>query len=50
MEVPMKTERRWLKAAIIAATATSQVALPFQRGVKKRPVRLVLKPAAVAAR
>lgn len=46
----MKTERRWLKAAITAATEASQVALPFQRGAKKRPALLMLKPVAVAAR
>jgi hypothetical protein len=46
----MKTERRWLKAAITAATQASQVTLPFQRGLKARPVALRLKPVAVAAR
>jgi hypothetical protein len=50
MEVPMKTERRWLKSALAAATQASQVTLPFQRGAKKRPAMLLPKPAAVAAR
>lgn len=50
MEFKMKTERRWLKAAIAAATEVSQTALPFQRGTKHVPLGLVLKPIAIAAR
>ncbi len=46
----MKTRRRWLQAALTAATEASQVALPFQRGTKARPGALVLKTVAVAAR
>lgn len=34
------TKRRWLQAAITAASDASQVVLPFERGAKKRPVSL----------
>jgi hypothetical protein len=48
-EVAM-TKRRWLQAAITAATEASHVVMPFERGAKKRPAALILRPVAVAAR
>lgn len=49
----MKKERRWLKS-VIEASQTAQVALPWQRGSRRRPAALrvapVAKPAAMAAR
>lgn len=47
----MKKERRWLKSAI-AASADSTVALPWARGLRRRPAALkpAPKPQAIAAR
>lgn len=49
----MKTERRWLKAAIATSQDTT-VALPWARGARRRPAALkaapVTKPRAIAAR
>ena len=48
----MKKERRWLKSAI-AASLDAQVALPWQRGSRRKPESLkpvVAKPRAIAAR
>ena len=39
----MKKERRWLKS-VIAASLEAKVALPWQRGARRRPA--ALKPAA----
>jgi len=41
----MKKERRWLKSAI-AASAETQVVLPWARGQRRRPE--AMKPAAPA--
>lgn len=49
----MKKERRWLKS-VIAASLEQQVAMPWQRGVRRKPqaVKQIdsAKPRAVAAR
>ncbi|MFN7223355.1 MAG: hypothetical protein ACK4MS_05015 [Paracoccaceae bacterium] len=48
----MKKERRWLKS-VIASSQELQVALPWQRGARRKPeaVKAVMvKPYAVAAR
>ena len=48
----MKQEPRWLKSTI-AAAATAQVSLPWQRQNRSRPAAfkpVVAKPAAIAAR
>ena len=49
----MKKERRWLKS-VIAASDTSQVAMPWQRGARRKPEtfksQAQLKPMAQAAR
>ncbi|MGV8985841.1 MAG: hypothetical protein ACOH2H_06095 [Cypionkella sp.] len=43
----MKTERRWLKSAIVAS-AEPQVALPWQRGSRRRPAAMKALPAVSA--
>ncbi|WP_435257674.1 hypothetical protein ACSBLW_16430 [Thioclava sp. FR2] len=50
----MKKERRWLKSAI-AASLEQQVAMPWQRGARRKPqaVKATVdsaKPRAIAAR
>lgn len=49
----MKKERRWLKS-VIAASLDTQVALPWERGNRRKPETLKApqapKPRAVAAR
>lgn len=47
----MKTNRRWLKS-VIAASLQPQVALPWQRGSRKKPAALAPapRPVAMAAR
>lgn len=50
----MKKERRWLKS-ILAASLEPQVALPWQRGARRKPASLkaatpMAKPTALAAR
>lgn len=50
----MKKERRWLKS-VIAASLEPQVALPWQRGARRKPqaVKTTVdsaKPCAIAAR
>jgi hypothetical protein len=47
-EVAM-TKRRWLQAAITAATEASHTVMPYERGAKKRPMAFALRPVAVAA-
>jgi hypothetical protein len=36
----MKTERRWIKSAIAAATQP-QPAMPWERGARRRPAAIV---------
>ncbi len=43
----MKKERRWLKS-VLAASAEPQVAMPWQRGARRRPE--AMKAAAVPGR
>lgn len=43
----MKKERRWLKS-VIAASLDPQVALPWQRGQRRRPAGLTASPKASA--
>ncbi len=50
----MKKERRWLKS-VIAASLEPQIALPWQRGNRRKPEALkaapvALQPRAIAAR
>ncbi len=49
----MKKERRWLKS-VIAASETSQIAMPWQRCVRRKPEAMkpqsALKSQAQAAR
>ncbi|MEH7828421.1 hypothetical protein [Gemmobacter denitrificans] len=50
----MKKERRWLKS-VIAASETTQVAMPWQRGQRRKPEAFkapapATKPPAQAAR
>ena len=40
----MNKERRWLKSAI-AASAEPQIALPWQRGSRRRPEAMKVLPA-----
>jgi hypothetical protein len=47
----MKIERRWIKS-VIAASNETQVAMPWQRGARRRPAafsaKQVVKPATQA--
>lgn len=50
----MKKERRWLKS-VIAASLDAQVAMPWQRGARRKPEAfkapvVAAKPRALAAR
>ena len=48
----MKKDRRWLKS-VIAASLEPQIALPWQRGARKKPAALkpvATKASAIAAR
>ena len=50
----MKKERRWLKS-VIAASLDQQVAMPWQRGARRKPEAIKTtadsnKPRAIAAR
>ncbi|EEW24646.1 hypothetical protein [Rhodobacter ferrooxidans] len=49
----MKKERRWLKS-VLAAAAEPQVAMPWQRGARRKPEAMKAatpqKPRAIAAR
>ncbi|MDZ4096679.1 MAG: hypothetical protein U1D35_17410 [Paracoccaceae bacterium] len=49
MTATVKRERRWLKSAI-ATSAEAQIALPWQRGTRRKPEAMKLPETRLRAR